>query len=171
MPSVTQTRAEKTFGESLPAPIGGVLNLARFDPDPEHRQPNYLLVGVAVVVAAVVSLLADWGLAKAGVAVFPSTRGYQHFRFGDYSTLTLIGVAGAGIGWPIVTRLCHDPRWLYGRLAIIVTAVLLLPDFYIWLAQSQPFKAVFVLMLMHVAIGIITYFAMVLIAPHRRPLG
>ena len=50
--------------------------------------------------------------------------------------------------WPVVTRICSDPRWLFFRLAILVTLVLWLPDIYI-LHQGQPGRAVAVLMTMH----------------------
>jgi hypothetical protein len=98
--------------------------------------------------------------------VFPGTAGYPHFQFGDYSTLTVLGVLGAGAGWPIVVRLCTAPRWLFARLAVLVTAVLLLPDLAIWV-QGQPGKAVAFLVLMHLAIGVITYLALVTVAPPR----
>jgi hypothetical protein len=66
------------------------------------------------------------------------------------------------------------PRWLFFRLAIAVTVVLLLPDVYI-LHQGQPAKAVAILMLMHLAIAVITYNALVHVAPpqrqRRRDLG
>ena len=29
---------------------------------------------------------------KLAVVIFPSTKGYQHFQFSDYSTLTILGV-------------------------------------------------------------------------------
>ena len=44
--------------------------------------------------------------------------------------------------------------------------VLLLPDLYI-LHQGQPARAVAVLMLMHLAIGLITYNVLVHVAPVR----
>jgi hypothetical protein len=53
-------------------------------------------------------------------------------------------------------------------LAIAVTVVLLLPDLYIW-HQGQPLRAVAFLMLMHLAIAVITYNALVRLAPTRRP--
>jgi hypothetical protein len=53
---------------------------------------------------------------------------------------------------------------LFVRLAILVTAVLLLPDLYL-LAVHQPPKAVAILMTMHLAIGLVTYNALVRIAP------
>ena len=63
-------------------------------------------------------------------------------------------------------RISSAPRWLFFRMAIGVTLVLLLPDIYI-LKQGQPAKAVAVLMCMHLAIGVITYNALVRLAPGR----
>ena len=105
-------------------------------------------------------------LVAIGEAVFPSTKGYVHFRFSDYSKLTIIGVIIACAAWPIVTRISSAPRWLFFRLAIVVTIVLLLPDLYI-LHQGQPPKAVAVLMCMHLAIAVVTYNALVRLAPVR----
>ena len=90
----------------------------------------------------------------------------MHFRFSDYGKLTVIGVVIACVAWPIVTRVCAAPSWLFFRLAILVTLVLLLPDFYI-LYKGQPGDAVGVLMLMHVAIGVVTYNLLVRVAPVR----
>lgn len=87
------------------------------------------------------SLIADALLVVIGQAVFPSTRGYVHFQFPDYAKLTVIGVVIACVPWPVVTRVSSDPRWLFFRLAILVTVVLLLPDVYI-LYRGQPADAV-----------------------------
>jgi hypothetical protein len=87
-----------------------------------------------------------------------------HFQFSDYAKLTIIGVLVACIAWPIVTRISSAPRWLFFRSAIAVTLVLLLPDVYI-LKQGQPARAVAVLMCMHIAIGLVTYNALVRLAP------
>jgi len=80
-----------------------LVSLARVDFAPSHQQPSALRVLIASVAAIVGSLLAD-----------------------------AIIVVIACIAWPIVTRLCSAPRWLFFRLAILVTLVLLLPDVYIW---------------------------------------
>jgi hypothetical protein len=56
-----------------------------------------------------------------------------HFQSSDYVKLTIIGVVAASAAWPIVTRLSSAPRWLYFRLAIIVTIVLLAQDAWILL--------------------------------------
>jgi membrane protein implicated in regulation of membrane protease activity len=68
-----------------------------------------------------------------------------------------------------VTRITSTPRWLFFRLAILVTLFLWLPDLYI-LYSGQPATAVAVLMLMHLAIALITYTVLVLLAPVR-PAG
>ncbi len=121
---------------------------------------------LATIVSLVGSLAADAAIVAIGEAAFPSTKGYAHFQFSDYSKLTIIGVIIACAAWPVVTRISSAPRWLFFRLAILVTAVLLLPDLYI-LHNGQPAKAVFVLMMMHLAIAVVTYNALVHLAPIR----
>jgi hypothetical protein len=139
-------------------------DLLRIDLKPTHAQPSAVRVLLASIVALVGSLVADAILVALGKAVFPSTKDYSHFVFSDYGKLTVIGVVVACIGWPIVTRISSSPRWLFFRLAIVVTLVLFLPDLYI-LKQGQPAKAVAVLMCMHVAIALVTYNALVHLAP------
>jgi len=142
------------------------LGLVKIDFAPPHRQPSGVRVLLATVVSLVGSLAADAALVAIGQAVFPSTKGYVHFQFSDYSKLTIVGVVIACVAWPIVTRISSSPRWLFFRSAIAVTIVLLLPDLYI-LKQGQPAKAVAVLMCMHLAIALVTYNALVHIAPVR----
>jgi hypothetical protein len=142
------------------------LDLVKVDFSPKHRQPSNLRVILATAVAIVGSLLADALLVVIGQKVFPSTTGYVHFQFQDYARLTIIGVVIACVGWPIVTRISSAPRWLFLRLAVLVTIVLLLPDLYI-LAQGAPGQAVAVLMVMHLAIAVVTYNALIRIAPIR----
>jgi hypothetical protein len=149
-----------------PSIIDRSLTLAKVDFAPTHRQPAAWRLLLASVVAVGGSLLADAALVAVGQRVFPSTRGYVHFAFHDYSRLTIIGVIIACLGWPVVTRLTSSPRWVFFRLAIAVTAVLLLPDLYI-LHQGQPGRAVAVLVCMHLAIAVVTYQALVRLAPIR----
>jgi hypothetical protein len=125
---------------------------------------------VATVVSLVGSVVADWLLAKLAVAVFPSTKGYSHFAFHDYAALTVVGVIVACISWPIVVRWCSQPRRLFAQLAVLVSLVLLLPDVAI-LVQGQPAKAVLFLALMHVAIAVVTYNALVRVSPVRPGAG
>jgi len=121
------------------------------------------MVLVATVASLAGSLLADAALVAIGTAAFPSTKGFVHFRFSDYAKFTVIGVVVACIAWPVVTRISSAPRWLYLRLAVVVTLVLLLPDVWI-LLRGEPAKAVAVLMTMHLAIAVVTYNCMVRIA-------
>ncbi len=146
--------------------LGRFLGLLKVDFTPRHPQPSIVRLVLATAVSLVGSLAADALLVAIGEAVFPSTRGYVHFQFSDYSKLTAIGVIVACAAWPIVTRISSSPRWLFFRLAIVVTLVLWLPDIYIW-RQGQPARAVAVLMTMHLAIAVVTYNALVHLAPVR----
>ena len=145
-----------------------LLAWVRIDFSPPHRPPAWWRVAMATVLSIVGSLLADAVLVAIGTHVFPATKGYVHFGFADYANLTVIGVLVAGIAWPVVVRMSSAPRWLFFRLAVVVTLVLFLPDVYIWL-QGQSAQAVAVLMAMHVAIALITYNLLVHLAPARAP--
>jgi Family of unknown function (DUF6069) len=151
----------------LPAPAQDILRKVKIDFAPRHRQPAWGLVGLATFVSIVGSLLADALLVKIGTAVFPSTKGFVHFQFPDYAKLTILGVLVACAAWPVVTRITSAPRWVFFRMAILVTLVLWLPDLYI-LAKGEPAKAVAILMVMHLAVALVTYNALVHIAPVRR---
>jgi hypothetical protein len=150
----------------LPPSLGRALGIVRVDLAPAHRQPSALRVAIATVVSVAGSLAADAILVVVGQAIFPSTKGYVHFQFSDYSKLTVIGVLIACAAWPIVTRISSAPRWLFFRMAIAVTLVLWLPDLYI-LHMGQSAQAVAVLMLMHLAIAVVTYNCLVHIAAIR----
>jgi hypothetical protein len=151
----------------MPSPVlDRAMTVARVDVNPRHRTPHPAAVAAGIVLSVGLCLLADALLAKAGTMLFPSTRGYVHFQFADYAKLTVIGVVIAGLAWPVVVRLSSDPRWVYARLAVLVTVALLLPDLYIWLT-GQPGRAVLVLAAMHLAIALITYHVLVRVAPAR----
>jgi Family of unknown function (DUF6069) len=138
--------------------------IARIDFQPTHRQPRTSRFMLAALAAIAGSLAADAILVAAGQALFPGTRGYPHFQFPDYAKLTVIGVTIACAAWPVVTRVSSSPRWLFFRLAILVTLMLWLPDVYI-LHLGQPADAVGVLIVMHLAIALITYNLLVRLAP------
>jgi hypothetical protein len=143
------------------------LSAFRIDFAPEHKQPTASSVVMASLLSILGSLAVDAILVAVGTRIFPATRGYVHFQFSDYAKLTTLGVIIACIGWPVVTRISSAPRWVFLRMAIVVTAVLFLPDLYI-LAKGQPPKAVLVLMIMHLAIALVTYNALVHLAPAKR---
>jgi hypothetical protein len=135
-------------------------------------QPSVWRWIVATVVALGASVAACAALAAAGIALFPSTAGYEHYQFGDYAKLTTIGVIGAAIAWPLTTLVTTRARRLYLWLAVVVTIVSFAPDAWI-LRSGQPAPAVAGLAVMHVAVGVITFLALVFIAPqrHARPVA
>ena len=140
--------------------------IARIDLHPRHAQPKAVRVALATVAAIAGALIADALLVVIGQAAFPATRGYAHFQFNDYAKLTVIGVVIACVAWPVVTRVSSAPRWLFFRLATLVTLVLLLPDVSS-LYSGQPAAAVAVLVVMHLAIALVTYNLLVHLAPPR----
>ena len=150
--------------------LNRLASLARVDFAPQHRQPSAGRVLLATVASVAGSLAADAILVVIGKAVFPSTKGFAHFQFSDYAKLTVIGVVVACVAWPVVTRVSSAPRWLFFRLAVLVTLVLLLPDLYI-LHMGEPAKGVAVLMVMHVTIALVTYNLLVHLAPARPVAG
>ncbi len=145
------------------------ISLARVDFSPPHRPPSAARLAIATVAAIAGSLLADALLVFIGETIFPSTKGYPHFQFSDYAKLTVIGVVVACVAWPVVVRLSSAPRWLFLRLAVLVTIVLWAPDVWI-LYQGQAPRAVAVLFVMHLAIAVVTYNLLVRLAP-QRPVG
>jgi hypothetical protein len=142
------------------------MSLIHLDFAPNHKQPSAVRVALATVVSIVGALLADALIVVIAQAIFPSTKGYPHFQFGDYAKLTVIGVIIACVAWPITTRITSQPRWMFFRMAVLVTLVLWLPDVYI-LVNGQPARAVAFLFLMHLAIAVVTYNALVHLAPVR----
>lgn len=153
--------------DGRPSLMERALAVVRVDFPPERRQPQGLWLAVATAVSIVGSLAAGFILVTIGTTLFPGTKGYVHFRFSDYGKLTVVGVVLACVGWPIATWISSAPRWLFLRLAIAVTGVLLLPDLWI-VAKGQPVKAVLVLMAMHLAVAFVTYNALVHVAPATR---
>jgi hypothetical protein len=151
---------------TVPAMLQKALDLIHLDFAPGHGQPSGGRVVLATVVSLAGSLLADALLVVIAQAVFPSTKGYAHFQFADYAKLTVIGVIIACVAWPVTTRITSRPRWMFFRMAVLVTLVLWLPDVYI-LVQGQPAKAVGFLFAMHLAIALVTYNALVRLAPVR----
>src|SRR5580658_10329673 len=116
---------EGVLPAGLPSWLDRGLKLARVDFDRSaYRPPSAPRVLAALVVTVAGSLAADALLVLIGTAIFPSTTGYVHFQFHDYARLTVIGVVIACLAWPVVTRMSSAPRWLFFRLAILVTLVL-----------------------------------------------
>ena len=150
--------------------ITQLASLVRVDFAPRHRQPSAGRVVLVTIASIAGSLAADALLVVIGEAIFPATKGFVHFQFSDYARLTVVGVIIACAAWPIVTRISPAPRWLFFRLAILVTLVLWLPDIWI-LHKGEPAGAVAVLMIMHLAIAVVTYNLLVHVAPVRPAAG
>jgi hypothetical protein len=143
------------------------LDLVHLDFAPRHEHPAAGRVALATAVSVVGSLAADALCVVVAQAAFPATKGYAHFQFADYSKLTIIGVIIACLAWPITSRITSRPQWMFRWMAVLVTLVLWLPDVYILAVQRQPTDAVAFLFVMHLAIALVTYNALVLLAPVR----
>jgi hypothetical protein len=124
-------------------------------------------VVAAGLAAAVVSLAAALMLATIGQAAFTVPASFGKLAFATYALLTVLGVAGAAATWAAVARLSARPRWLLTRLAALVTALFLIPDFLLLGTPGNPAGPVAILMLMHLAIAVITYAALTELAPVR----
>ncbi len=149
-----------------PDVIDRAMRWTKVDFTPKHRQPEWWRVAVATLLSVGLSLAACAALVVAGERLWPATKGFVHFQFADYAKLTILGVLGACAGWPVVTRISSAPRWLFFRLAILVTLVLWLPDAWIWL-RGESAQGVAVLAVMHLAIAVVTYNCLVHVAPVR----
>lgn len=142
----------------MPAPslIERALARWRIDMKPAREQPSegrFLAVSVLAIVA---SLAADAAIVTIAEHLNPAIKNYSHFRFSDYGTLTVVGVFCACVAWSVVRHVSSSPRWVFFRLAILVTLVLWIPDLYL-LSKHEPTSAVAVLMIMHLAVALVTY--------------
>jgi hypothetical protein len=137
----------------------------RTGPAPHTVPPTLRRVAAAGLATAAASLAADLLLVAVGRAVFTVPASFGKFAFGTYAVLTVLGVAGATIAWAMVTRLSSRPKWLLTRLAALVTAFFLIPDFLLLGTPGNPAGPVVVLMLMHLAIAAVTYVALIAVAP------
>lgn len=155
MSTQRSSRSQRAF------PLTGT-GLARQTVPPAHRR-----LAAAGLAAAAVSLSADAALVTIGRAAFTVPASFGKFSFGGYALLTMLGVAGATVVWRAVTRLSSRPKWLLTRLAALATALLLIPDFLLFGTPGNPVGPVVILMLMHLAVAIITYTALIKVAPVR----
>jgi hypothetical protein len=155
-----------TATRSTTSALRTALDYFRIDVPGARFQPGLWRLVLATTVAVVGSIAACVVLAQLGMLAYPSTRGYEHFQFADYTKLTVIGVVIAALGWPVAAALSSRARRLYLWAAVAVTVVSFAPDGWI-LVHGQSPAGVFVLAVMHVAVAIVTYWSIVLIAPQR----
>lgn len=151
-----------------PAWLARLRRYLRIDLAPVHRQPSPVLVLLATATAVVVSLVADELMVHFATTRFATTRHFVQFAFSDYGPLTIVGVLLACAAWPVVTRVSSAPRRLFFRLAVVVTAVLWLPDVWL-LAEGETARGVSVLMAMHLVVALVTYNLLVHVSRVRRP--
>jgi hypothetical protein len=111
---------------------------------------------VVTVLAALCALGVNALIVALATHLKPTLRGYSHFRFVDYGALTVAGILAASVAWFAVVRVSSSPRWLFLRLAVVVTAVLWLPDVYLF-SKHEPTAAIITLMIMHAAVALVTY--------------
>ena len=156
-----------TDSRPLPPAVERLGSWARLDLPRGAAQPSLWRFLLATAVAIGWSLLACRLLAAAAMQHVPSTRGYGHFQFADYGKFTVVGVVAACIAWPVVTWFSTRGRRILLVLAVLVTLASFLPDIWIGV-HGQPAAGVWTLVLMHVALLVVTYPALVLIAPQRR---
>ena len=143
-------------------------SVLRLDLPRGSAQPAAWRWVLATIAAVAASLLACFGLAHSAILLFPPLASYEHFQFTDYSKLTIAGVVAACVGWPLIAWFSSYGRRLYLWLGVLATVVSLAPDAWI-LHLGQPPAGVITLGIMHVALGVITVAAMVLLAPQRAP--
>ncbi len=123
---------------------------------PAREQPSETrFLGVAVL-AILASLAVNAVIVVIAGHLDPAIENYSHFHFDDYGTLTVVGVVCACVAWSVVRHVSSSPRWVFLRLAILVTIVLWIPDLYLF-TKHEPASAVAVLMIMHLAVALVTY--------------
>ena len=149
-----------------PRLIDHLLTRVRIDLRPSSAPPSLVRLSAVTLLCVVVSLGVDAGLVRLGGAWFPTIRDYSHFHPYDYGTLTVIGVLAAGASWPVAIRISSAPRSLFFRVALAVTALLLVPDVWL-LVGHEPVRGVLVLIAMHLSIALITYNLIIRLAPAR----
>lgn len=151
---------------TIPAGLRRVATALHADLPGLAGAPAALRFVLAAVVAVGFSLLASGAVAAVTKDVAPSIAGYEHLQVGDWAKLTVIGIVLASLGWPLACLIWSRARGPFLVLTVLVTAVSFAPDLWI-LRQGQPAGGVLALAVMHVAVAIVTYPALVLIAPQR----
>lgn len=129
--------------------------------------PRLVRFLLAAVVAIVLSLLICAAVAAATTALVPALQSYGHMRVQDWAKLTIIGIVLASLGWPLACLLWSRARRPFLVLTVLVTVVSFAPDLWI-LRQGQPLDGVLALAVMHVAVALVTFPSLVLIAPQPR---
>ncbi len=140
-----------------------VRDVLHLDLRPLRPLPSVPQIALAGLASAVASVLACVVLSEVGKAALSPPAYFDKFNPPGYIALTVIGVAGATIGWAILVRLTSRPRWCLMVAAVAVTIVLLLPD--VAILPHNPTSDVVVLMVEHLVIAVITTVLLLRLAP------
>lgn len=151
----------------MPTGVRKLATALRADLPGVAGMPNLWRFLLATVLAVVLSLLACAAVAAVTLAAVPSLGGYEHLQWRDWTKLTVIGIVLASLGWPVACAIWSRARRPFLVLTVLVTVVSLAPDVWI-LWQGQPAGGVLALVVMHIAVAVVTYPALVLVAPQRR---
>ncbi len=151
--------------------IDRLLSSAHLDLEPADGPPSAKRMVAVTSLVVVAALGVDVALAHLATGLWHQLRDYGHFQFGDYGTLTVLGVVPACVAWPVVVRVTSRPRRFFVRLAVAVTLLLWLPDLWLLVLSHDPVRAVGTLMAMHLAVALIAYNGLVRLAPPRRRAG
>lgn len=151
---------------AIPPSARRIASALRADLPGPAGTPRLLRFLAATVAAVVLSLLACAVVAAATKSLVPAVAGYEHLQVQDWAKLTVIGIVLASLGWPVAGLLWSRARRPFLLLTVLVTVVSFVPDLWI-LRQGQPAGGVLALAVMHVAVAVVTYPALVLIAPQR----
>jgi hypothetical protein len=155
-------RASHPVGQEA-AWLERVRSVARLDLRP-GAPPSHGRWVFATVASVALSLALNALAVHVATTEFPTARHFTHFRFDDYGALTVVGVLFGAAGWAAFVRLSSAARWLFLRLAVMVTLALWLPDVWI-LVQGETAKGVATLMVMHLLVALVTYNLLVRLAP------
>ncbi|MFY9783515.1 MAG: hypothetical protein WAK12_08300, partial [Acidimicrobiales bacterium] len=139
------------------------------DLKPSSERPSAIRIVIVAILAALGSVGVNALLVALVTYLNPPLTSYAHFQLDDYGTLTVIGVLAASAAWDVVLRISSSPRWLLLRMAVLVTVVLWIPDVYLF-TKHEPSAGVVTLMIMHLAVALVTYNALVrFAAPSSKP--
>src|SRR5271169_2845899 len=86
--------------------------------------PSGRRVTLVTALSAIASVVVNAALVWLATAFDPAIQHFSHFRFSDYGTLTVIGVAGAGVAWYLSAHNLATPRRTFFRIAVVAMLVL-----------------------------------------------
>lgn len=141
--ATTDLRAPRTAGAGRLAAVGTMLGA----------------VVVAVLLDTVIAQIAE----AAGVS------GFKPLQFGSYTSLTVLGMVAATVGWAVVRRRSSRPADVLRRLVPAVLVLSFVPDVALLVGGGMGATGggVAALLLMHVAVAAVVVAALHRVLPVR----